>query len=235
MTNAAELTTLEMKELDQFLALVNGGKIPNSEALDGFFAALACCPELIMPSEYMAMIQSGETEDGDMVFDSMDDAQLFNELVSQHWNHVNYQLSESPAYLPLIHANDEGQYGGNDWANGFLCGINMRHDIWSDLINSEEHGGSMVPIWALAYENHPDADLRPYKEPIDDEKREDLIVHAAAGVMRMHAYFLGQRTSYLPQTETYVRPHRKIGRNEPCPCGSGKKYKRCCGTGPTLH
>ncbi|PJE81717.1 hypothetical protein COU58_01030 [Candidatus Pacearchaeota archaeon CG10_big_fil_rev_8_21_14_0_10_32_42] len=23
---------------------------------------------------------------------------------------------------------------------------------------------------------------------------------------------------------------RKIGRNEPCPCGSGKKYKRCCGT-----
>ena len=24
---------------------------------------------------------------------------------------------------------------------------------------------------------------------------------------------------------------RKVGRNEPCPCGSGKKYKRCCGTG----
>jgi uncharacterized protein YecA (UPF0149 family) len=23
----------------------------------------------------------------------------------------------------------------------------------------------------------------------------------------------------------------KIGRNEPCPCGSGKKYKRCCGKG----
>lgn len=23
-------------------------------------------------------------------------------------------------------------------------------------------------------------------------------------------------------------PHKKIGRNEPCPCGSGKKYKRCC-------
>lgn len=26
-----------------------------------------------------------------------------------------------------------------------------------------------------------------------------------------------------------VRPSRKIGRNEPCPCGSGKKYKKCCG------
>jgi len=25
-----------------------------------------------------------------------------------------------------------------------------------------------------------------------------------------------------------VREHKKIGRNDPCPCGSGKKYKNCC-------
>lgn len=29
-------------------------------------------------------------------------------------------------------------------------------------------------------------------------------------------------------TETYVHDTKKIGRNDPCPCGSGKKYKRCC-------
>ncbi|MDX1636236.1 MAG: SEC-C metal-binding domain-containing protein, partial [Marinobacter sp.] len=29
--------------------------------------------------------------------------------------------------------------------------------------------------------------------------------------------------------ETFVRQERKVGRNEPCPCGSGKKYKQCCG------
>ena len=23
----------------------------------------------------------------------------------------------------------------------------------------------------------------------------------------------------------------KVGRNDPCPCGSGKKYKKCCGAG----
>jgi len=28
--------------------------------------------------------------------------------------------------------------------------------------------------------------------------------------------------------EPYVRPEPKIGRNDPCPCGSGKKYKKCC-------
>jgi len=29
--------------------------------------------------------------------------------------------------------------------------------------------------------------------------------------------------------QTYVRSQPKIGRNDPCPCGSGKKYKKCCG------
>ena len=31
------------------------------------------------------------------------------------------------------------------------------------------------------------------------------------------------------KAETFVRSGRKVGRNEPCPCGSGKKYKHCCG------
>jgi uncharacterized protein YecA (UPF0149 family) len=29
--------------------------------------------------------------------------------------------------------------------------------------------------------------------------------------------------------QPYVKKQPKIGRNEPCPCGSGKKYKKCCG------
>ena len=27
---------------------------------------------------------------------------------------------------------------------------------------------------------------------------------------------------------TKIREHKKIGRNDPCPCGSGKKFKNCC-------
>ncbi|HDP54206.1 MAG TPA: prepilin peptidase, partial [Bacteroidetes bacterium] len=27
----------------------------------------------------------------------------------------------------------------------------------------------------------------------------------------------------------YINPLKTIGRNDPCPCGSGKKYKKCCG------
>ena len=35
---------------------------------------------------------------------------------------------------------------------------------------------------------------------------------------------------YLEQKQSgTIRKGKKIGRNDPCPCGSGKKYKKCCG------
>ena len=38
-----------------------------------------------------------------------------------------------------------------------------------------------------------------------------------------------ERSSPANKAETFVREERKVGRNEPCPCGSGKKYKQCHG------
>lgn len=35
----------------------------------------------------------------------------------------------------------------------------------------------------------------------------------------------------MPKVETVVHDGPRIGRNDPCPCGSGKKYKKCCGAG----
>ena len=32
-----------------------------------------------------------------------------------------------------------------------------------------------------------------------------------------------------PKPETAIPADMKVGRNEPCPCGSGKKFKNCCG------
>ena len=39
-----------------------------------------------------------------------------------------------------------------------------------------------------------------------------------------------KKALYMEQKKsgTVVKPH-KVGRNDPCPCGSGKKYKQCCG------
>ncbi|MGC8719735.1 MAG: SEC-C metal-binding domain-containing protein [Thermodesulforhabdaceae bacterium] len=39
-------------------------------------------------------------------------------------------------------------------------------------------------------------------------------------------YYGGGEASSTPKT---VKNKQKVGRNDPCPCGSGKKYKKCCG------
>ncbi len=46
----------------------------------------------------------------------------------------------------------------------------------------------------------------------------------ATGVRRLRAEWIKD----LKQTHTVIRPEPKVGRNDPCPCGSGKKYKQCC-------
>ena len=40
--------------------------------------------------------------------------------------------------------------------------------------------------------------------------------------------YSGGESEEKPKGKTIVRKGRKIGRNDPCPCGSGKKYKKCC-------
>jgi preprotein translocase subunit SecA len=41
--------------------------------------------------------------------------------------------------------------------------------------------------------------------------------------------FSGGGDSPPPKRQPVRKAKKKIGRNAPCPCGSGKKYKQCCG------
>ena len=57
------------------------------------------------------------------------------------------------------------------------------------------------------------------------DKVDDMQNQVAAGKMQAVdvAEFMRQM-----RTKPVVRDYKKIGRNDPCPCGSGKKYKNCC-------
>ena len=59
--------------------------------------------------------------------------------------------------------------------------MELRREDWFVLFNDENHGGSLVPIFALARQHDPDPEMRPYKEPIGAEQREKLIIGTAAG------------------------------------------------------
>ena len=99
---------------------------------------------------------------------------------------------------------------------GFLDGINeslKEENPIEDL--SEDTQVNLVFDKALLYKNMVAAkadwlyDLPQWKEIFSEEE--------------LKALYKEQRDSGT------VRKPKKIGRNDPCPCGSGKKYKKCCG------
>jgi preprotein translocase subunit SecA len=67
-------------------------------------------------------------------------------------------------------------------------------------------------------------------EPMSEEERQAQLARQRAEAERVQriAAAAGRDTaSAVPAT--VVRDDKKVGRNDPCPCGSGRKYKKCCG------
>ena len=50
----------------------------------------------------------------------------------------------------------------------------------------------------------------------------------------MYEHWLPYREA-LYEREVAKTLQEKVGRNDPCPCGSGKKFKKCCGAAADLH
>ena len=221
------LTDTELDHLSAVLARFGDERSMNLEQLDGFLAALICGPELVPPSQYLPKIWGDQT-----VFEDTSSAQVFMSLLMRHWNAIADTFNSGEVYLPLLLEDESGITHGNDWANGFLRGMEFGKDDWALLSDDEDHGGLLVAIFALANENNPDPEMRPYKDPISADLRDTLITGAAAGTMQIYRYFKARRflaNDSLGDIPDFLRTMPKIGRNDPCPCGSGKKFKQCCG------
>jgi uncharacterized protein len=200
----------------------------NVEEIDGFFAALIAGPETVMPSEYYSEVFGGEMSDT-CDFRSLDEANEILGLLMRQWNGIAGTLFNREVYCPLLLEDENGVARGNDWATGFMRGVAMRTDGWAEFMDDEKHGGWLIPMMMLRYEHDPDPEMRP--APISPEQREKVIVHMAAGLVSAYRYFR-KHGQNIPNTATST-PRQltpKVGRNNPCPCGSGKKYKRCCGS-----
>ena len=86
----------------------------------------------------------------------------------------------------------------------------------------------MIPMLMLYHEHDENPALRP--KPISPEQREKVVRSMAAGLLGAYQYFRQQGQPYASTRTSRPQPAKiKISRNDPCPCGSGKKYKRCCG------
>jgi uncharacterized protein len=228
------LNDAEFESLTNVLKRFGGRQAMDLEQLDGFLAAVICCPDEVQKSEYLPEIW-GDQMINENSFLAQPLLQEFLSLVERHKQTILHTLDSGGLFTPLLLADANGGFPGNDWAGGFMRGMNLRKKVWAELLDDDDHGGSLVPILALAHEHDPDPAMRPYKDSVSDERREKLIIGAAAGVMNIYRYFRrGYAAAKPDSTQSYRRVSPKTGRNDPCPCGSGKKYKYCCAK-VTLH
>lgn len=216
----------EIESLDDFLWMVYQDYDGLSlEAADGLFCALAVNPEIPPPSEWLQIIL-GETFE----FDSDKEAEAITSLLFRHWNRVNHLIQTRPKsgdtdtfYCPLIFdQDDESEDGkfGEQWAKGFLIGINYCPDAWEKTMQKNEDIAQLLtPIILLDLGYDPDKG----DEVMTYEKRKELFKFLPVAAYAFHDYWKDSRHKTSPS-----RKKAKIGRNDPCPCGSGKKYKKCC-------
>ncbi len=151
-TQNEPLTDAELDRLGDFLKTCKGGESMNLEELDGFFAALIAGPESVMPSEYYPEVFGGEMSDT-CEFGSLDEANEILGLMMRHWNTIAATLHKGEVYVPLLLEDEDGLALGNDWARGFMRGMDMRHDGWAELLDDEEQGGCVIPMMALYHEH----------------------------------------------------------------------------------
>jgi uncharacterized protein len=199
--------------------------------LDGFLTALVIGPTTIMPSQWLPVVW-GATEDDPMTFKDEAQAERVMSWIMRFMNERVYDLQEGiDDYEPLVYTREhEGETVLiiDEWCVGFVRAMELDRESWEPLMQSDEALEWVFPIMLYGTEEgwkvlEKDSEL----EARHDEFAESL----GANVVGIRDFWLPHRKA----ASTFRRDTAKVGRNDPCPCGSGKKYKKCCGGTETVH
>ena len=238
MISNAPLTDAEIEQLEEFLLREDGAlnQPMDMAMIDGFLAAVVSGPGLIMPGEWLRWIWDTEEGQESPDFPSQQQTQDILNLIMRHYQHVNDTLTHAPQeYEPLI---TERTVDGrvvpiiDEWCMGYYKGMSLDLAGWAPLLMTQAK--LLGPI--LRYGTDEGWELMKTQEPNLDEHQAfaDQLGPSARAV---HAYWLKQRREQqargeMPEVLRRQEPLRKpakVGRNEACSCGSGKKYKHCHG------
>jgi uncharacterized protein len=219
---------LQAFEICWLSGFLDSSKVPETtismEWIDGLFCALNVGPSA-PPSEYMPVIWNpgDEAEDDGPTYDSAEQAEYVVGLLNRHWNTIARRLDAGYPHWPVLERQPD-ELDAQFWAGGFLRGIGMRSKVWATRKDNEFVMASLQMMFTLALNEE---DLG--ESDIDFETRARLVDALPLHLVRMHHLWHGREDPFPPPTPTHYED-RKVGRNEPCPCGSGKKFKRCCGS-----
>lgn len=222
------------------------------EWLDGYMTALIAGPRRIEHDEWLPVVAEGVFE---RTFADPSDAAQAREALDARWQVLADQLDPeemlddpdvlrlAPLMIELTEEDKERliaeghvkaeevsmlEQTGEAWAVGFMDATKDFPADWPDADLETEEGQlfdeCMLRVVSLTVDDEELAEI--YEELYEGEAltRDELIQEACYAAQDMRLYWL----DHAPKP-----PQRRVGelpgRNDPCPCGSGKKFKKCHG------
>lgn len=232
-------------------------EIPQWEFCDGFLAALVCCRRAIAPQEYLdVLLGIGEIDDASAEVSFADTAQRerFMAIWNERWAQVQgaldapiESLDDEAAYHPevmdvrgavaqlteqerAVLSDEPLPAFGQVWALGFLFAVEAWPEEWAaprDQKAAQWLDASLQALVALTEDDAGPPEVSPFSDdapPSMSIARLNAFADAVWAVYDLRELW----KSMGPRVETVYRADGP-GRNDPCSCGSGKKYKKCCG------
>jgi uncharacterized protein len=232
---------------------------PQWEFCEGFMAAVICSRRAIPADEYLSVLlgtpAEGEEPDAESgSFASEAQRERFLELWNRRWGEVETaldaevdSLEDEACYHPEVMdirgavaempAKERAAFKKEDlpafaqvWALGFMFAVESWPDEWLAPRDKDAVKWLDGALQAIVAMTEDDAG-KPEVSPLSEEGKPSTSIARlnAFGEAIWAVYDLRELWKTLgPKVET-LRKEATPGRNDPCSCGSGKKYKKCCG------
>ena len=208
--------------------------------IDGAMAAVVVSPEPIPPEEWLPKLDLAP----DTLFLAPEVAARWRDLLLARQAEIAAALLQGGlVFAPIYECDENDESIWQPWLMGFMAMIKLRQKAWDKLFRSkdEDLATALIGLVTLAATFPGVAAKMP--EIADDFADIAEMADQAGDLIPYFVEVIYRRRHGLPRVvltdgwgwddsgEDPAVPVRtpKVGRNAPCPCGSGKKYKKCCG------
>jgi uncharacterized protein len=238
---AQDLTPQEFDELDDLLAKTPGGlEAMDVAMLDGYLCGVLVQPDLLQPADWLPPIFDSESKPLPADTDPAWRARVC-ELIERRHAALRKTMAEDQWFDPIVLQMDDDSEPDPDpafaalpayskplvpFASGFITALNA---FPNGLLSLTDEDAEAAMDRVARHLPSSDDEERAAMAELDaeiplknlDEAVEDLVL----AIVELDALTEPERY----RVETIKREEPKVGRNDPCPCGSGKKFKACHG------
>ena len=194
--------------------------------LDGLVTSIAIGPAIVEPEEWLPLVFGGV----DPGFVDDEHEHRIIEAILSYYEDSRGILREDPEeWEPWLTSNDDPAAEAEEWATGFKVGVGLREQAWGEALEDETIGTAFIAVMALAGFDPEDSDSVDGELTAEDIAGLQKITEKRSSVIDMLPMLVHSIAEYWQHKRRTPARRVKVGRNDACPCGSGKKYKRCCG------